>query len=173
VAQRIRIVRAVAGLIVERQSAVLSVSDIVARARVGRTTFYAAFTDADAAVRGVTDYVLACALERASGASTVATPQEQLRSLVAAWLELAADEPECVRASVVTPASVSLHEWWIERLESWLETAERAGSVGRRRDRLRIELSASCVVAAARHADRHTWRELVHATVDAVTHLLR
>lgn len=106
-AQRQRIVAAMASCCAGRSFAKTKVSDVVALARVSRTTFYQLFGDK----RGCFDRVVESCVERmrevaSASSSADDTPQDAVRKATAALLDLLATERGMARVALVEAVSV-------------------------------------------------------------------
>ncbi len=108
-AQRERLLRAMVGAVAELGYANVRIADVVKRARVSRQSFYAQFADKEECFLAAHADGVALILERlgpwAAAAGAVAAV-EQLRGGLAAYLALAAQEPEFARCMLIElPAS--------------------------------------------------------------------
>lgn len=143
-----------------RDVATTSVESIVARAGVGRNTFYEMFRDADDAVltvRLIAAHALLHALSE--GSSSERTPRERFRSIAAAWVSCAAKQGPFTGALLARndapdgPLS-KLRAGASSVLAAALTDAQRAGATGQTPDAIRLGLIGGMFETAARLANQ-------------------
>jgi AcrR family transcriptional regulator len=107
-AQRERLLRAMVAAVAELGYANVRIADVVKRARVSRQSFYAQFTDKEQGFLAAHADGVALILERLGpwAVTSGVAPFDQLRGGLAAYLALAAQEPEFARCMLIElPAS--------------------------------------------------------------------
>jgi AcrR family transcriptional regulator len=103
-AQRQRLLRAMVSAAATLGYANVRIADVVSRARVSRQSFYDQFADKEACFLGAHGEGLGLIVERLTrwtDGAVNADPRSALRGAVAAYLELAADEPEFARCMLI------------------------------------------------------------------------
>lgn len=152
-AHRRAIVVAAAGAVFELGRSV-TVSDVVARAGIGRNTFYALFDDLQGAIGAAESEALARVSSAFTPTAVARTPIERLRRLVSQWLALAASEPHLVLLTIRgdgTPrgSHVKLRETLESALSGIAASARAAGVIGRPADAARLRALTGAFVAFA------------------------
>lgn len=106
--QRTRLLRATAALGTERGFAALTLSDIVRRARVARSTFYEHFADKEQCILAAYDYAADRVLEQvlAIGPVPVGGSTSPVHAYVAKLLDLCIAEPGLVQLVAVDAAAL-------------------------------------------------------------------
>jgi AcrR family transcriptional regulator len=131
--QRERLLRAMVAAVAELGYANVRVADVVDRARVSRQSFYAQFADMEACFLAAHAYGLDVILERLGRWALDQAdlpPAHQLRGGLAAYLNLAAEEPEFARCMLIElqaagaaglAARLAAHQRIAEMLRLWHE----------------------------------------------------
>jgi AcrR family transcriptional regulator len=93
---------AVAAAVAEKGYAATTISDVVSRAGVSRSTFYEHFADRDECYLAAFDLAVSVVLdEMARSVAEQSDPWEQLRAAVRAFLRVLSEEPEYARAFLI------------------------------------------------------------------------
>lgn len=137
-AQRDRLVRAMTAAVAAHGYAEVTVADVVRRARVSRTAFYAHFADKQdcffAATHAGAEMLFAATVEAVSSCSELTNDEELLRVGIRAFLRFLAGEPAFARAFYVDlPAAgdravdrlQAAYDRWGVRNRIWHERARR------------------------------------------------
>jgi AcrR family transcriptional regulator len=155
--QRLRILWATLELLDERGAVGLTVEPIIAKARVGRNTFYAHFDNMADLLGGAREFALDRLFDRLDALERACvTPRERLRELSRAWVHAATEESIAARAALSHTVGLDARhlgtraqERLVRRIDAIASQAVRDGWIAETPSGLLLQVLAGAFVGAA------------------------